>query len=99
MLFKDDVVLALRPQMAQALPAIDKANKDTVGREAIVTSGTDGVHGHDSLHYVGLAIDIRTRDLTKKQTEWLAAKLREVLGKNFDVVIEKDHIHIEYDPE
>lgn len=99
MLFKEGIKLALRPQMAEALPGIDAAHKDVVGREAIVTSGTDGTHGHDSLHYVGLAIDIRTRDLTSQQVEWLATKLRALLGAAFDVVVEKDHIHIEYDPE
>lgn len=99
MQFKDGVDLALAPKMARALPAIDRAFEATVGHECTITSAHDGVHSAHSLHYAGLAVDVRTRDLTKEQIETLAKALRETLGKDFDVVVETDHIHIEYDPE
>lgn len=99
MRFKEGVVLALRPQMASALPNIDRVHLDTVQREAIITSGTDGRHRVDSLHYVGLAIDLRTHDLDMGRIIALASALKLALGKDFDVVIEGDHIHVEYDPE
>ncbi len=31
------------------------------GQELVVTAGTDGKHMKGSLHYVGLALDFRTR--------------------------------------
>ena len=59
----------------------------------IVTSGFDGKHSATSLHYKGLAVDLRTRDFTD---EW-ARYLRNALGSGWDVVVEPDHIHVELD--
>lgn len=98
MKFKPGVVLALRPEMASALPAIDRAFYAGAGHEATITSGKDGVHMTTSLHYAGLAVDVRTRDLSASQIEAVRAALARELGSNFDVVVESDHIHIEYDP-
>ena len=73
-----------------------------------VTCGTDGKHGQGSRHYFGNAVDIRTRDLPHNEDEETgnnseAAKharqlLGQRLGNEFDVVLESDHIHIEWDP-
>lgn len=69
------------------------------GKDLIVTSLRDGVHSKGSLHYKGLAADIRTRHLERGQAHSLTAELYEILNPaGFDVVLEKDHIHIEYDP-
>lgn len=68
------------------------------GQHFTVTSINDGVHSKNSLHYEGLAIDLRTRDFigitAQKMAELIAARL----GPDYDVVAEKDHIHVEYDP-
>jgi len=61
-----------------------------------VTSALDGVHKTGSLHYQGLAIDIRSRTLPDELT--IANELRDDLGPDYDVLLERDHIHIEYDP-
>ena len=61
--------------------------------EMVVTSGKDGKHGENSLHYKGRAVDLRTRDFT----DIWATKLRMALGKGWDVVVESDHIHVELD--
>ena len=76
-----------------------------------ITSGCegskdDGVHKPSSLHYpensptlLGRAIDLRTFDVPKERlTNALLPSLRLLLGTDFDVVLEKDHIHLEYDP-
>lgn len=102
-LLKDGVILALRPELASRLQDIEQVHIETVNRGMIVTAGSegedgDGVHKSGSLHYKGLAIDVRTRDLTSAQITALVARLKAVLGSKFDVVLEKDHIHIEYDP-
>jgi hypothetical protein len=58
-----------------------------------------------SLHLQGLAIDIRGRDLTISKLEVICEQLRDLLGSEYDVVLEnfgeynpRTHIHIEYDP-
>ena len=61
----------------------------------VITSITDGQHRIGSLHYVGDALDLR---LPKTDPNRVIARLRDALGGDFDVVLETDHIHIEYDP-
>lgn len=63
-----------------------------------ITSLLDGRHSDKSLHYKGMAVDIRTRDLVSVTAHQIAKRIREELGSNYDVVVEKTHIHIEYDP-
>jgi len=65
------------------------------GQEAVVTSTYEGDHMASSLHYSNEAIDIR---LPSKDGGEVVVKLREYLGKKFDVVPEVSHIHVEYDP-
>ena len=66
--------------------------------QVTITSAKDGVHSPGSLHYVGLAVDIRTKDMKdiSLSVKWLD-KFLNVNGKKFDVVFEIDHIHIELD--
>ena len=58
----------------------------------------DGVHGKDSLHYKGRAIDLRTKDVSTLRVIIFIRALRELLGQEYDIVNEGDHIHVEYDP-
>jgi len=67
--------------------------------EAVITSCTEGVHGKGSRHFVGFAFDGRTRNLLEDQKRLLRDMLQESLTKEYDVVLEKTHIHVEYDPE
>ena len=72
----------------------------------VVTSITDGKHSEGSLHYKGLAADLRTRVFgTHEAMEDCVELLQVALNgepNNFvgewDVVLERDHIHMEYDP-
>lgn len=69
------------------------------GADLVITSGSDGKHKPTSLHYKGLALDFRTRDLRPPSAVInVAHRLRAALGADFDVVVEGDHIHLEYDP-
>jgi hypothetical protein len=63
-----------------------------------ITSGSDGTHMTGSLHAKGNALDYRTSHLTSEQRSKVAAACKEALGENFDVVLESDHLHVEYDP-
>lgn len=66
-------------------------------REILITSGVDDRSNYRSLHPKGLAIDLRIRDLTEGLVAVLSHRYFEALGDCYDVVQEKDHIHIEYD--
>ncbi len=66
--------------------------------EFTITSGIDGKHSPNSLHYALRAIDIRTRTLAPDTVDALVDDLRDTLGAGYDVVLEDDHIHVEFDP-
>ncbi len=78
------------------------------GFELIITSGTDGQHGcgpskpgkaeDHTLHDDGLALDFRHRHIPVQMHEDVRRDMKEALGPDYDVVREKDHFHVEYDP-
>lgn len=68
------------------------------GVPCVVTSLLDGEHKEGSLHYEGLAADLRTRDFSPDRAALVATVLGQRLGTGYDVVLEKDHIHMEFDP-
>ncbi len=95
---KDGVSLAcLKPQMVIALMSARELFEE-YGLALVITSGDDGQHSHTSLHYVGYAVDIRTRDLPPGAARLVADKLGSYLGKQYDVLLERTHIHIEFQP-
>jgi hypothetical protein len=66
-----------------------------------VTSMRDSRHMEKSLHYSGKAADLRlpSRYTTVANSdERVVADLRRALGPEWDVVLEVDHIHFEFDP-
>jgi hypothetical protein len=72
------------------------------GSECIITSAGEGKHMRSSKHYARNnpsrmieAIDIRRRNITDP-----ARACREIqakLGRDYDCVLERDHLHIEWD--
>lgn len=69
------------------------------GVEFVITSGTDSVHGWSSEHYKGDAIDVRTRNIrSEQQKSLIAAQIKDCLTDDYDIVLESNHLHIEYDP-
>jgi len=64
----------------------------------VVTSLLDGEHMPKSLHYEGLAADIRSRDLTPDQRTRLLRDARARLGECFELILEADHFHLELSP-
>lgn len=66
-----------------------------------LTSGTDGQHGNNSLHYKGRAVDLRLPSRYSIEDEIdlsILVECREALGEQYDIVLESDHIHLEFDP-
>ena len=90
----------LSPQICLALDVANEVYASHGYDECWVTSISDGKHSRGSLHYVGLAADLRTRDLGEMAAIKIVVDLRIALGKEFDVVRELDppHIHLEYQP-
>ena len=72
----------------------------SLGQELVVTCGLDGTHSAGSLHYYGLAVDLRINYFTDEEKEIVAHALRNALkkiDKRFDVYLHSTHIHGEYD--
>lgn len=75
------------------------------GHEAVITAGTEifngikMIHSAGSFHNIGRALDFRTRFFSQAQKTLVVNELRMRLGKDYDVVLESDHMHIEYDPQ
>jgi hypothetical protein len=86
----------LKPQMAVAYTIACEVYADHMSH-CVITSASDGKHGANSLHYQGLALDLRTRDLPEDMTQTIYSELKDALGEQFDVVLEDDHLHIEFD--
>ena len=84
----------LSPQMAIAYTIACKCYGQY---DCVITSANDSKHGPNSLHYKGQALDLRTRHLNGQGLQSVYHKLKESLGDQFDVVLEADHIHIEFD--
>lgn len=88
-------LIGLTPPMTLAI-VIVAGVYEREGHELVVTSVTDGEHMRGSLHYVGAAGDFRvTEDM---DGEDLRNRIAEALGADFDVVLEGDHIHVEWQP-
>jgi hypothetical protein len=71
---------------------------DLLKTQMTITSGVDGKHADDSLHYKSLALDFRTRNLTPDQEERAIAELKSRLGGQYQVIKEVDHIHVQHHP-
>ncbi len=70
-----------------------------MGADAIATSCSDGTHSGGSLHWMGVAVDWRTHHLADEVQRQLAAdRCRDRLGRDYDVVLEQDHLHTEWHP-
>ncbi len=63
-----------------------------------ITSGDDGSHSAKSLHWLGCAVDLRTRHLPDTVITRIVTLLKLALSDAYDVVLESTHIHIEWDP-
>lgn len=94
----------LKPEILLCLEAAYHAYK-LEGLTITVTSTNDGKHMKGSKHYINQAFDSRIwyfknglfRYLTKQQLNRIKTRCEAWLGKDYDIVIEKDHLHFEWD--
>lgn len=90
---KDSVDLSgIRPELVLAICVVR-----SLYYRVRVTSVADGHTGRvsGSLHNVGLAVDL----VLPAGASNAHARISEALGPQFDVVVEDDHVHIEFQPE
>ncbi len=86
----------VHPRIHAAMAAADNLHLEMTAREVPIVHVMDGKHHKGSRHYVGLAFDMRIWYLDSPQA--FAEELQRILGIHYDVVLEKTHIHVEYDP-
>jgi hypothetical protein len=94
---KPGTVLSTRPEMNYARGIVSQVWR-AAGYTLTVTSGYDGTHGAQSKHGEGLAEDYRTRDVAPATLGTMVEQVRARLGSDYDVVLESDHLHVEFDP-
>lgn len=99
MRFKDGVDARLTAEIIPVLLDAERIWTEHGRAEGVtITSGRDGRHKVGSLHYTGNAVDLRTRYWSETEKHAVSVELQAVLGLDYDVVVERDHIHVEYDP-
>lgn len=89
-------VAGLRPEILLAVVAAERVCAE-MGVDCVVTACVDGVHKAGSLHYRGLAVDLRIRDFRPGDADKAITRIKQCLGADYDVVLENDHIHVEFD--
>ena len=96
---KDNSIQAhsLAPQLLLAIFIADQVFAERAS-ECVITALADGSHSSTSLHYAGCAVDLRTRHLGPGHAQIIHKELRGRLNMDWDVLLEPDHIHIEYQP-
>ena len=90
-------VTGIRPEIVIAI-LVAQTIVESAGVELVITSGTDSKHSVTSLHYAGGAIDIRINKMDDGVPETVRGKIKAALGIDFDVILERTHIHIEHQP-
>lgn len=90
------------PEMVRVIQVARETAPPLEDRTVWITSANDGHHMDDSLHYKDRGLDIRIKNIigdVKREAHLWAERMQVALGDDYDVVKEKDHIHIEFDPE
>ena len=82
----------LHPSMLATIATVHAIYTEA-NQKLTITSATEGKHRPNSRHYKGLALDIRTRDLTGVTPNHMARLLRIALP-HAKVILEDTHIHI-----
>jgi hypothetical protein len=90
-------ITGMRPEILLAAVAAERVYEEA-GHDFVITACLDGKHMTGSYHFAGAAIDVRTRDLQPADVQKIIARIKSCLGDDFDVLLEADHIHIEFQP-
>ncbi len=88
----------LTPQILIGLAAAECAYSET-GYDVVITSGVEAKHkALKSKHYTGNAIDLRINHIMDPLIHKRIVKRLQDALPGFNVILESDHIHMEWDP-
>lgn len=94
--FKEGVTVTFTAEVNRILEAAEYTFQAN-GYSCVCTSGTDGKHMPTSKHYQAQAVDLRSKHVSEEMLPKIVEELKGRLGKDYDVILEGDHIHAEYD--
>lgn len=108
-----DISAEMRPAVDEVIRAYTKyaaqSDQDSASKSVwyppVITSGRDGKHATNSLHYKGLALDLRTNGMDSVTKLSIFGELSRTLpGKGYFVLLHpkgenKEHLHIEKNPQ
>lgn len=97
--FKPEVrVKVLRPELAAVIGEASLWSLlERVDVEVNAIDETPSIHMAGTLHGFSLAVDLDTVGDKAVDTQSLAEHLRRALPPGYDVLLEADHVHVEYD--
>ena len=84
----------IMPEIVVAILIADQVYAQ-LGHELVITSVLDGKHMRASIHYIGGAVDL---GLPGKDGVTARSQIAHRLGPDYDVILESNHIHIEWQP-
>ena len=98
--FKAGVSLEnVKPQTAVGMKLAEQVYMESGIEVMVVTSVNDGRHMTGSKHYTGEAFDTRIWGISTERLQMMLVRLNTLMDHlGFDIVLESDHFHIEYDP-
>ena len=72
-------------------------------KEVWITSVNEGQHKRGSLHYVGQAVDIRTKPYPREKVQQVLDAFKRFYDSEYDLIWEykdlpAEHFHLEFDP-
>lgn len=90
----------VQPEILEACAKIHYLMEKT--GEFTLTACLDGKHKTGSLHYKGLAVDIRSKHIPAAEKAKVLAAIKATLGRDYDVILEgegtaNEHLHVEWD--
>lgn len=92
-------VSKLRPEIRRTLKKVERVFVESGYGEAVITD-TDGTgHSPSSYHYANQAYDVRLPTMEVQRLNSLLQGLKSACGLDYDVVLEGNHFHVEYDPD
>ena len=91
-------IKGVQPELMLAAQIVDGIYASYNNLECVITAARDGTHMTKSFHFVGYALDFRTRHIPEGWQERIYKDICRALGDEFDVVWEKTHYHVEFDP-
>ena len=93
-------LLGVHPAVILAAGIVDEVFNALAGHGVTITGGIEGSHSRSSLHYIGHAMDFRTRrdGIDKTLANQIANELRARMPTDFDVIVHETHIHLEWQP-